>query len=172
MIKVAFTGHKQHGKTSCAEFTGANCFSFSEPMAHGIYKGLLDQGFRVKREDFFGKNRHPAVLRIYQILGTDLIRDRDIEGHVRIMERRVTACAHLCIAVENVRFQNEAAMLRRHGFAIVRVVRPGHNADDGRDSHHISEVEQDEIDVDYIIVNDGSLNDLAMKVCTMLKEVI
>lgn len=65
----------------------------------------------------------------------------------------------------DVRFFNEAQFIHERGGILVRIVRPG-NVNDG----HISETEQENIEVDYEIVNDGSEEELQQKLVQIVKN--
>lgn len=60
------------------------------------------------------------------------------------------------IVNDDTRFLNEAAALRERGFKIVRITRPGGPTG----SPHASELEQDGIEVDATVANDGTVDDL------------
>lgn len=64
-------------------------------------------------------------------------------------------------AVTDVRFVNEARGIREAGGVIVKVVRPG--LEDSGDTH-ASETSVDLVEEDYLIVNDGTLEDLKTKI--------
>lgn len=76
------------------------------------------------------------------------------------------------IVITDVRFENEARMIRRLGGKLVRVERPGlPEPADGRSSTHVSETALDAwTDWDYRIVNDSTLDVLFTKVDAMVKE--
>ena len=56
----------------------------------------------------------------------------------------------------DIRFQNEAEFVRRRGGIIIRIIRPSLESIDD----HVSEREQLEIVPDYIVVNDGTEQEL------------
>lgn len=61
--------------------------------------------------------------------------------------------------VTDCRYQNEADILRRNGFLLVRVVRPGTGGDG-----HVSETELDGFPADVLLDNSGSLEHLVHQV--------
>lgn len=63
------------------------------------------------------------------------------------------------VVVTDVRFPNEADEVRERGGVIVRIVRPGQVSNDS----HASETALDDYVEDVLIVNDGTLDDLAAK---------
>ena len=60
------------------------------------------------------------------------------------------------VVITDCRYQNEADAIKAAGGVLVRVVRPG-QADGDR---HITEVDLDERETDYVVQNDGTLEDL------------
>lgn len=64
----------------------------------------------------------------------------------------------------DVRFQNEADHVRKHGGIIVRIVRPGIVA-----ANHESELNQAEIAADIEVVNDGTIEDLHNKIRAIIQ---
>jgi hypothetical protein len=66
--------------------------------------------------------------------------------------------------ITDVRFINEAQAIQHAGGLIVRVNRPGVGAVNG----HISEHQMDGYDFDAVIPNDGSIEDLASKLSSLL----
>jgi hypothetical protein len=73
------------------------------------------------------------------------------------------------VVVTDVRFPNEAQHIRDHGGLVVRVERPGAQ-DDGaaRGSSHPSESLVDTITPDRTLLNDGTLEDLATRVKSLM----
>lgn len=70
------------------------------------------------------------------------------------------------VAIPDVRFKNEIAAIKAAGGKVVRIVRPGAGLG-GSAGLHPSEVEQASIpdsEFDYVIQNDGTLEELRMKV--------
>jgi hypothetical protein len=63
------------------------------------------------------------------------------------------------VVVTDVRFPDEADAIRAAGGKIVRVDRPGLPDDDG----HVSEHAWRDVEPDFLVLNDGSLDDLRAK---------
>lgn len=66
----------------------------------------------------------------------------------------------------SVRFHNEARFVVDRGGIVIRVTRPGVEPVNA----HASDTEMDDWDFDYVIDNDGTLDDLAEKVAAVLAE--
>ena len=84
------------------------------------------------------------------------IRTLDPDFWLRIALGRIEA-APGAVVVTDVRLPNEADAIVAQGGVLVRVVRPG-QVDDG--DTHTTETALDDYDVDYEVLNDGTLSDL------------
>jgi hypothetical protein len=74
------------------------------------------------------------------------------------------------VVIPDSRFKNELALIQRAGGKTIRIKRPGVEVPAWQ---HASETEQMEIpdsEFDYIVVNDGTLDDLALKVQAMIEK--
>lgn len=102
-----------------------------------------------------------------QTLGTEWRDLIDQTLWVRIWTAKVEDLLRRGIPVccSDIRFLHEARAARALGAHLVRVERPG--LDDDR---HPSEVEGDLIAVDHVIRNTGTLSDLEIEVCALLKK--
>lgn len=70
------------------------------------------------------------------------------------------------VVITDVRFPNEAAAIRRDGGRLVKVVRPGF----GPANDHESELALADWSWDAVLVNDGTLDDLEVKVVGLLES--
>jgi len=108
-------------------------------------------------------NRTPREL--LQWFGTDCIRnqfDRDFwlkrfEATYRELER---SDPNRTVLVTDIRFQNEADTIQRLGGSVVRVVR---RSTVPADDSHVSETEMAGIVCDHTVVNDGSIEELNVR---------
>ena len=71
-------------------------------------------------------------------------------------------------SIPDVRFRNEAQVVKDRGGYVIKVIRPGLVSDDT----HQSEVEVDLIEADHTIVNDGAMADLEAKVSDLARRVL
>jgi hypothetical protein len=96
-----------------------------------------------------------------QKVGTEGFRDlvHDLTW-VRALERRMLEVDKAVIT--DLRFPIEADMLREHDAVIIRVVKPDQEGNEH--SSHRSETMQDEINADFTVINDGSIEELHKKV--------
>lgn len=93
--------------------------------------------------------RHPEVRRLLQRIGTEAVRDLLGQDVWVTLARRKIAAAGTSVVVTDVRFPNEAALIRSHGGALLRVTRPGVSAVNG----HVSDQSVDAIQVDATLLN-------------------
>lgn len=116
----------------------------------------------------------PEVRRFLQRFGTESIRAIDPDFWVRYGMARAEEIrnvqAHMSngagivtlgrpVVITDVRFRNEARAITAAGGQLVRVERPG--SDDG--DTHASEVELDTYPVDWLVYNDGTVEQLHNK---------
>ena len=71
--------------------------------------------------------------------------------------------------VTDVRFPNEANVLRAQGGAVIKIVQPGFDTGIGND--HPSEFEVDRCDYDYLLRNDRTLPELWGRVDVVLEDI-
>ncbi|QAX95009.1 deoxynucleoside monophosphate kinase [Streptomyces phage Sebastisaurus] len=115
----------------------------------------------------YAKERYPEVRRILQAVG-QTVRLHDEDFWVRVALRKVDAADswNMPVVITDVRYPNEAETLRKRGFALVRVTRPGASA--GPNAEHESETALDEFHADLTIGNTGTLDDLNRIVDSLL----
>lgn len=106
-----------------------------------------------------------TVRELLQKMGTDALRDR-LHKNVWINALFADYARPYCDwIITDMRFINEYDAVKARGGMTIRVTRPGTSV-----GTHPSEIELDEIDFDYEIVNDGSLEELLEKVRLLLKD--
>jgi hypothetical protein len=99
-----------------------------------------------------------------QTLGTEWGRDL-IGGDLWVNATLARASQFSRAVISDCRFPNEAKAVQTQGGLIIRVVRSGLTADS-----HPSEQLIDSIPADFLIVNDGTLDDLHKKVLQLINE--
>jgi hypothetical protein len=72
--------------------------------------------------------------------------------------------------IEDVRVKNEAKAIKDRGGILLRIARAGKAYSDGRDTSHPSEIEIDEITVDFRIDNNGTHDELREKIIQVCKK--
>lgn len=181
---IGLTGYAGVGKDAFAEalrdLAGFRCIAFSDPLHQMamVLNPLLTNGddhlytYREAIEEHGyteAKKRNPGLRRYLQVLGTEA--GRDILGEniwVNVAEatirRNTTEGAHT--AVTGVRYPNEAWLVLDLGGMVIRVDRPGYKTSNG----HTSDTSVDEVPVNRVIMNDGSLDDLRDQAKRLLIE--
>lgn len=181
---IGLTGKAGSGKDSVADvLTGT--FGFTrESFASDLKQAVIDldpyvrlDGTRMIRlteiVDAYGmddaKRRFPEVRRLLQVFGTEVIRKRDEDFWVSALQGRVAAGTSRHIIITDVRFDNEAAWVRRSHGKVYEILRPGHE-DAGAANGHASESGLDPSLVDDQILNDGTLEDLQLMVAGLVSS--
>jgi hypothetical protein len=124
------------------------------PTAYGIHVRLSllirDSGWE------YAKDHYPEVRRLLQRTGGG-VREIDETFWLTATRKKLNAAEawNLPVVVTDVRYPNEANMLRSRGFRLIRITRPG-LADD----QHDSETALDTYPADLTIENTGTIADL------------
>jgi hypothetical protein len=129
-----------------------------------------------------GAKRYPEVRRILQQMGQG-IRAMDPDFWVNRLVNSWYALGNAPVVVTDVRYRNEAAALKAHGFKLVRIVRPsvvasaqtirmvGSGQVTARPlAEHASETELADYPVDAMIYNGGSLAELYQRVDALTQD--
>jgi len=183
-LVVGVTGKKRAGKDTVAAILSdalkkdsVLIVNFADPL-----KGACAALFDLSEQQLYGAAKETVDARwgvtprrVLQFVGTDIVRRHmpDLLPHIEEsfwvhcmrlrIQRAADAGLYRVIVVPDVRFMDEAALIKELGGVIVRVTRKDcQNAD-----NHVSEMEMDTIEADYTIVNDGTLADLRGAVQTM-----
>jgi hypothetical protein len=113
----------------------------------------------VEEEGWDKAKQNPDVRRLLQNIGTGV---RNVVGAttwVEIAARRIRESMALGVVTTDTRFPEEVAMIRAYGGKIIRITRPGVGPVNG----HCSETAIDDIEPDYVIVNDSTPEELQSK---------
>lgn len=108
--------------------------------------------------------RYEDVRRLLQRVGTE--GGRDIFGQncwIELAEKKIVRLSDMPVVITDVRFPNEAAMVKMYGGRLIRIVRPRNKAV----NEHVSETFIATMAVDGIVLNDGPFEDLGKKVLGM-----
>ena len=154
--------------------------SFADPMREAIAAtlGTFFEGGESEMNAWLGDERkyskHIPGLGVtlrhaLQTLGTEWGRDC-IDHDVWVMIAKERSRKHrqsYTTIIDDVRFLNEYAMLRKEGGVLVRVNRP--NAPE-KGNGHPSEHLLDDLEFDYTITNDGTVEQLKTKVWDMFHD--
>lgn len=152
-LRIALSGKARSGKDTAAlilkESYGARLFSFSRPL--------------YKVTEFIQTTLHKEVVKdpnLLQLIGGSL---RDLYGsdvwvEELLRDLKTFGDTNDPLVVVDVRHKNEYDALKREGFIIIRINRENRPRD--RDPTHPSETELDGASFDYLIENNGSIEEL------------
>ena len=156
---IAFTGFLQSGKTTAAKAIKAERLSFAaeikEIASFFQWNGKKDIRGRKLLQDIgkIGRDYNPHIW-------LDIV-----ESLIQGMEIADEECnTNTVVTLDDLRFTNEATMLKKYGAIIIKIVREGYNGDG-------TETEQGIPDsfVDYVIENSGTIKELQNKVLSVLR---
>jgi hypothetical protein len=176
-LRIGITGSKGSGKdTVAAHLMSAHFFNrvgLADPMKEMLHYGLgipMDVLHGAPQDKEAPWRYGKSVRQLLQTLGTEWGReivsqrlwlDRALEHTIPTYEG---ACGAPCRwVVTDVRYLNEAEVLRAAGFQIVRINRPRCTGDG-----HASETEMAQIEADHTLTNDDTLDALYQQVDTLL----
>jgi ABC-type iron transport system FetAB ATPase subunit len=187
LIYLAVTGPKGSGKDTVAQLIKelypdhiVNCIAFADPIKKVINHifdldpDSLDQYDKFKRDNV--EYSLPGYVR-HSVPGRHVVREigmlmrhydqhqftkyvRDIMTGGEFVKNRIDI-------VTDLRFDNEYIMLKEIGAKIIKITRPNHTYDG-----HITERGFDDHLVDKIVMNDGDLNYLRIRVKTVIDSIL
>jgi hypothetical protein len=153
---------------------GYEIVPFAEPMKRMIVALLLRAGYSMgdafqyvsvaKHEPLKLLPGEPTARRLLQTLGTEWGRDC-IDSNFWVDLWANQAQQREKVAVDDMRFVNEVAVVRKLGGQIWEVQRPGFKPD----TSHRSEGGLPGVEFDRVIVNDGTVDDLVGKVDVLME---
>lgn len=179
MHVIGITGKKRHGKNTVADIIGKlPGYSLYEYSFAGALKDEAARLLGVSREEM---EKEKAVFRHFlQWYGTDFIRDfcgkqgywiekveASINRDARVLSKLPQRSTPVFV-ITDVRFNNEALLVKRFRGHIIQVVNPRIENTDT----HSSEKGIDEILIDCTITNDGTISELKQKVETLMKDLL
>lgn len=163
-------GRARSGKDTVANFivatVGGYRYSFADPirtMLTPLGVDMSDPYWQARKEEPI-----PAIgvspRRMMQTLGTEWGRDLIHPDLWLFMAHQRLLHSGPGMVISDVRFENEAAWLRKHGGRIIHVVRP----DAKTIEEHASEAGVARGSDDLILFNNGTLEELQLNVRAML----
>lgn len=172
---IGITGKAGVGKNKVAEYIAnmpiGNVFELSvaEPMKE---IATILWGWDFKDPDFdkdVPDIKTGIVPRAFlEDFGTDYIRGKwDDTVWTRLLEEKLKYEGDVVFVVTDVRREEEARMIKENGGYIVKVIREGTKV---RSNHITNAGIGDEL-VDWVINNDGTLNDLRNKTETVVRSI-
>ena len=168
---IGIAGRARSGKDTVANFIiaaiGGYRYSFADPiraMLAPLGVDMSDPYWQARKEDII-----PALgvspRRMMQTLGTEWGRNLIspdlwlVLAHQRLLRNGPG------MVISDVRFENEAAWIRKHGGRIIHVVRPDTKAVEA----HASEDGIEMQDTDVRLFNSGTLEELQLSVRELLR---
>lgn len=109
----------------------------------------------------YAKDHYPEVRAVLQRIGQTQ-REFDADYWVNVAARKIAGAErwNMPVVVTDVRYANEADMLRARGFRMVRIIRPFAEMRQGAAAQHASETELNDYPTDAVIYNDGDVTQL------------
>lgn len=181
MKLIGLTGYKGSGKTTLAKVAQEE-FGFVRMGFAGRLKDIIctlwpaftyDQLYGEKKEEVveeYGKSAREVM----QVVGTDLLRGYDPDVWVRYMRQGLEGCQawfgeHTSpLILDDLRFDNEAALVKELGGEVWKVVRRGDLLSDS----HVSEQGVKEQMVDMLVLNSIDLEQYQANCRRQLKEFV
>jgi hypothetical protein len=171
---IGLTGYAQSGKDTFAsilvEKYGYSRIAFADKIRDFLYGinpmvGCSPTGYLQDLVNLVGWDKakqEPQVRRLLQDLG---ISARDlISEDIWVTAALSSVSKDQRIVITDVRFENEAAMIKSMGGQLWRIKRSGV----GPVNNHVSESEMDGYKVDQIFVNNGTLEELQALITTRM----
>lgn len=173
---VAITGKRGSGKDTAARGLTSDYglyfqqMSFADPLreiieiVYGItMQEMLDP---ILKEQPLDRYPFKSPREILTLIGTEGFRNLIADDTwVQAFLRR--AQKHKRVVIADLRFLNEEKALREAGAIIVRIINPN-RVDTDAISQHRSETEMDQIIPDFTVVNDGTIEDLRIKMANLI----
>ena len=167
---IAFTGLKQTGKTTAADYLvskwGFVKHNFKDALVEEVKERFPDLLREIKYHegyiysnnqwqeptiDELFESKPPLIRALMQNYGTEVRRKEDPDYWVKLWELSVLYeirnDPNYKLVVDDARFINEVDSVRAEGGTIIRLTRPDLTVPD----NHSSETEQSQIEVDYSI---------------------
>lgn len=155
--RIAFGCEARVGKDTAVNYLkekyGGIRYSFAEALYNILHYAQEVCGFpQVKDRTFL------------QWVGTDWARAQDRDVWVNIIRRKITETdQNTSIYISDLRFDNEATMLREMGFTLVYITRTIHDIEGGSKQHSSETALNDIKWWDIHIENEGSLEEFYKK---------
>lgn len=199
-IVIGITGNIGVGKTTVSDYLKEkydfNEYTFAKPLKEiAKIMGFKNHEVYGTQEEKLQINEHWGISgrTFIQKFGTDICREllpkaipemslgRYGSPWVKLfdiyMSEQIDKNNHSPVVIGDVRFKNEASIIREHNGYIIRIVNQEHKKSESKDKeniihHHASETEMSNIKADVTIVNDGSVFQLYQKIDMVIKNII
>lgn len=180
---IALTGPKGSGKDTVAQtivdiasdLFDVKTIAFADPIKQAIQHIFQLDDTSTEEYDIlkrstlqWNSNSNASGRHVVREIGM-LMRGYDEDQFTRYVEKEITNSneAWNIWVVTDLRFNNEYDLMKRFSAKIVKVTRPGYNYDG-----HVTEQGFNDSFVDYIIENNGSIEELRSKTQETLKRIM
>lgn len=177
MSIIGITGLKRSGKDTISELLtkeyGYVRYSFADPLKKATKEifGFTDEQLWGNEKEVIDKDWGISAREVLQILGTEMLQF-DIHNHTDKLKhigrniwverfkiwynQEIIKNPDLKVVVPDVRFNHEVSVIKQLGGTMWKVVRPSLNNKD----LHLSETEIESIEVDLILENTSTIEEL------------
>jgi dephospho-CoA kinase len=148
-MNIGITGLAGSGKDTLADIlVSLSAGKYAKASFAGVLKRICTELGWDGAKDSRGR-------KLLQNMGM-LLREYDEDTWIKLLDKSLDKNKYY--VVPDVRFKNEAAYIRDNQGIIIRVSRPDLELSDTH--KHVSEFGQTEIQEDYLVINDGDLENL------------
>jgi dephospho-CoA kinase len=171
MIIIGITGYKGSGKDTIASIFvdhGYVRYGFADPiksMMYDIFGFTYDELHDHVLKETINDKWGITPRKLMQLIGTDMFRKLWRDDVWNLLLETKLQKKGVDYVISDLRFNNEAKLLKKYDAHIVQVIRPGQIMND----QHESNEPIDASFIDKVIINDGSVDDLTEKVKIWLK---
>ena len=171
---IFISGKAQAGKTTTAYLMQKNIEANGKCAVIINYADLLK--YICSAYFYWDGKKNDEGRQLLQEIGTDIVRNNDPDFWVDFVKRFVSVFEGSWdyVIIGDCRFKNEISWAKEPGVGGIhlRVVRPGYdNGLTDEQKRHISETDLDDVDPDYLLINDGSVIDLDQKIVSFLESI-
>lgn len=177
LLVALYSPFPQSGKSTFASFLteylpNSKIISFADPMREALvpWVGELMSGGEGEVLEWLSDERKDSALiprigvtlrHMLRTLGTEYGRKHvhpDLWVYIAQERIRKALSSGRSVIVDDLRMENEYALLKRKGAMMVKIVKPG-----SRDVEHESDAALEALPFDKVVMNDGTVEDLQMK---------
>lgn len=173
MKVVCISGKAQHGKDTTAGMMKTALESMGHTVLIAHYGDLVKYVCRT----FFGWNGEKDAYgrSLLQKVGTDIVREQHPNYWVDFVKDMLSMFPNEWdfVLIPDSRFPNEIDGLKQSGFNVIHLRVRRENFESPlttEQQNHPSETALDHVVPDFLIVNDGTLEDLYNKVCNLVVD--
>jgi dephospho-CoA kinase len=171
-VIIGICGKKETGKSTVTNYL-VQAYGFTEFIfAKALKDMLIRNGLATYEDTYVTKTQHSRWL--MQTIGELFRKEVNSNYWVNQVDFQMSKHASDCIeadkkikmVVSDIRYPNEAELIKERQGYLIKIVR-----DTGYEDNHPSEANVDLIDCEYIIHNNGSINDLYKRIDRVLQYI-